>query len=106
MMVCLYAHSRDGTHMDQCLNSQVEASSAVRVEDTKALQVRRSLSHCDGRSSQPATYSIGGNETGLSSEQTYDRVESATHGSETRAARCKSGSFSHSGLSSPLIISH
>ncbi|KAK7687785.1 hypothetical protein QCA50_009004 [Cerrena zonata] len=41
-----------------------------------------------GRGHQSAA---GGNETGLSSEQTYDRVESTTHGSETRAARSVEG---------------
>ena len=33
------------------------------------------------------TRGTGGNESGVASEQTFDRVES-THGSETRAARC------------------
>lgn len=31
---------------------------------------------------------LGGNESGVASQQTFDRVESS-HGSETRAARCK-----------------
>lgn len=57
----------------------------------------------DSYHSLPTLCSLGGNESGLSSEQTYDRVESTTQGSETRAARCKLGSFSHSGLSSSLI---
>lgn len=31
---------------------------------------------------------LGGNESGVASEQTFDRVES-TQGAETRAARCE-----------------